>query len=305
MIAIWLAALLAGLLGPGSRARAAVSSTATLERPTTKPVNLVRNGGFELGDKWPSGWLIRFARKDLSHLTDIRALDNLTLFWDSSCGTTRPTAGKCIRMDTDVNQGEVHRRMEELIADPAAPPWRKTPTRPPKYDTAAGLEGVSLWSDPIPVNKDKIYRMSVDVIGQMSGIFFPKMFVRGYGMAKNVKGQLVKRELYETYVSCRVFKRGQWYHFAQTFCPTDRTPAVTEIRVTLYAYWPPGLYYWDNVEITEVPEAEAALIHARKTKDRALGDKKTARPTRRTPRKRKAGESFVIEEEEPLDLPEK
>ena len=159
---------------------------------------------------------------DLSHLTDIRALDSLTLFWDS----THSTSGKCIRMDTDVNQKEVHRPMEKLIANPDATRWSKTPTRPPKYNTAAGLEGVSLWTEPIAVEKGKIYRMSVDVMGQMQGIFFPMMFARGYGMAKDVKGRLVTRELYETYVSCRVSGKGQWSHFTQTFCPTDRPPST-------------------------------------------------------------------------------
>lgn len=297
LLFVQLVVLSAGL-GFDSGAEAATTSTATPERPTSKAVNLVCNGGFELGDKWPAGWLIRFPRVDLSHLTDIRALDNLTLFWDS----THSTSGKCIRMDTDVNQKEVHRRMEELIANPDATRWSKTPTRPPKYNTAAGLEGVSLWTEPIAVEKGKIYRMSVDVMGQMQGIFFPMMFVRGYGMAKDVKGRLVTRELYETYVSCRVSGKGQWSHFTQTFCPTDRTPAVTEMRATLFAYWPPGIYYWDNVEITEVPEAEAAVIRALKAKEQAQRKKAAVRPT---PRKHKAGEFFVIEEEEPLELPEK
>jgi len=262
-----------------------------------RPVNLVRNGGFERGDKCPEGWLIRYPRKDLSDLTDIRVLDGLTLFWDS----THSTTGKCIKMDTDVLQEEVHRRMEELIANPDAPPWPKTPTRPPKYDTAAGLEGVSFWSEPIAVEKGKIYRMSVDCMCRTKREAEAKMFVRGYGMAKNAKGKLVKRKLYDTYLSCRLSRPGKWRHFTQTFCPTDRTPAVTEMRVMLFAYWPPGTYYWDNVSITEVPEAEAAAI--RREKEKKL--RKAKKPPRPTPRKHKAGESFVIEEEEPLILPEK
>jgi hypothetical protein len=263
---------------------------------SAKPVNLVKNGGFEEGDKCPAGWLIRYARVDLSELTDIHALDHLTIFWD----TTHSPTGKCIKMDSDVNQKEVHRRMEELIANPDAPFWPKTPTKPPKYDTAAGLEGVSFWSDPIPVEKGKMYRMSVDCMGRMEGIFFPKMFVRGFGMMKDPKGQIVKRKLYDTYVSCRVPGPGQWGHFTQTFSPTERTPAVAEIRVMLFAYWPPGLYYWDNVEIAEVPEAEAAAIRAAKAKEQP--PKETPRPT---PRTHKPGESFTVEQEEPMTLPEK
>lgn len=290
----WMAlALLQAFAAPVPAATAGGAAAGT---PTTKVVNLVRNGGFESGDKCPDGWLIRYARVDLSNLTDIRALDNLTLFWEAKAGPT----GKCIRMDTDVIQKEVHRRMEALIADPDAPRWTKTPTRPPKYDTAAGLEGVMFYSDPIPVEKGKFYRMLVDAMARTKGV--PMMFVRGYGMAKTAKGKQVKKKLYDTYVSCRFTTQGRWQHFEQNFCPTDRTPAVTEIRVMLYAYWPPGLYYWDNVAIAEVPESEAAALRAERAKKRADEKKKKARPT---PRKRKAGESFVIDEEEPLELPEK
>ncbi len=259
--------------------------------------NLVANGGFEQGDRCPTGWLIRYPRVDLSELTDIRALDNLTLFWHD----TQTSRGKCIRMDTDVDQKEVHKRMEELIANPDAPPWPKTPTRPPKYDTAGGLEGVSFWSDPIPVVKGKTYRISVDVIGQAGLMFFPKLFVRGFGMVQDAKGNWVLRKLYETYLACRVEGPGRWCHFSQTFSPTEHTPAVTEIRVVLFAYWQPGEYYWDNVEMVEVPEAEAAAIRAARAKEQPP---KTQLP-RPTPRARKAGELFVVEEEEPMELPEK
>jgi len=287
-------AIIWGLAGHAS----AATSGPTAAPSVPKPVNLVKNGGFEDGDKCPTGWMIRFPRKDITDLVDIHALDGLTLFWD----TTHSTSGKCIRMDTDVNQKEVHKRMFELIANPDAPHWPKTPTRPPKYDTAAGLEGVSFWSEPIPVEKGRIYRMSVDAMGTMSGIFFPKMFVRGFGMAKDAKGQVVPRKIYDTYLACRVPGEGRWAHFTQTLSPTDRTPDVTEIRVMLFAYWPPGEFFWDNVEIAEVPEAEAAAIRAEQAREKA---KVTPTPARPTPKTHKPGESFTVEQEEPMTLPEK
>ena len=297
---VWLlSAALAMELAIAGRPQAAATGTMTVAlAAASKPVNLVKNGGFEEGEKCPTGWMIRFPRKDITDLVDIRAMDNLTLFWD----TTHSTSGKCIRMDSDVNQKEVHKRMFELIANPDAPPWPKTPTRPPKYDTAAGLEGVSFWSEPIPVEKGKLYRMAVDVMGNMEGIFFPRMFVRGFGMAKDATGQTVNRKLYDTYVSCRVSGQGRWSHFTQTFDPTSQTPAVTEVRIMLFGYWPPGEFYWDNVAIAEVPEAEAAVIRAAKAKERR---QPAPTPSRPKPKTRKPGESFAVEEEEPLDLPEK
>lgn len=293
-----LAGFLAGAAVGGWLGLASLATAASAAATVATPANLVKNGGFEEGEKCPAGWVIRFPRKDINDLVDIHVLDGLTLFWD----TTHSTSGKCIRMDTDVNQKEVHKRMLELIANLDAPPWSKTPTRPPKYDTAAGLEGVTFWSDPIPVEKGNLYRMSVDAMGQMESIFFPKMFVRGFGMAKDARGQTVKRKLYDTYLACRVPGAGRWAHFTQTFSPTDRTPDVTEIRVMLMSYWPPGVYYWDNVEITEVSEAEAAAIRAAKAKEQP---QPTPTPPRPKPRTRKPGESFTVEEEEPMELPVK
>ncbi|MBM3335673.1 hypothetical protein FJY63_13520 [Candidatus Sumerlaeota bacterium] len=299
-VVIGLAWSLAAELGLAAASDGSVSEkgTATTSPTTSSPVNLVKNGGFELGDKWPAGWLIRWPRKELPRLSDIHALDGLTLFWDA---TKRPS-GKCIRMDTDVDQKEVHKRMIELLANPDSPPWPKTPTRPPKYDTVGGLEGVGLWSEPIAVEKGKIYRMSVECMGRMEGIFFPKMFVHGYGMAKTITGTMEKRELYNTYLACRVTTPGMWCRFEQTFCPTDQTPSVTEIRVKIYAYWPVGIYYWDNVAIVEVPETEAAAIRSAREKERAKAANVKPRPT---PRVRKPGDLIVIEEEEPMTLPVK
>ena len=34
-------------------------------------------------------------------------------------------------------------------------------------------------------------------------------------------------------------------------------PEVTEMKVMLYAYWPPGLYWFDNVTIEPVADATA------------------------------------------------
>jgi hypothetical protein len=38
------------------------------------------------------------------------------------------------------------------------------------------------------------------------------------------------------------------------FRPTANTPAVKYVRVLLLPYWPPGIYYVDNVKLVEYPE---------------------------------------------------
>lgn len=67
-----------------------------------------------------------------------------------------------------------------------------------------------------------------------------------------------RRRRWETYVQCRTGGEG-WHRFAQVFHPTRHTPAVREMRVMLYAYWPPGVYWFDNAVLEPIDdEAYAA-----------------------------------------------
>jgi hypothetical protein len=56
---------------------------------------------------------------------------------------------------------------ESVLAEGASPlkAPAKIPTTPPKYDTLAGLDGVSFWSDPIPIEKRKQYWLTLDAKG--------------------------------------------------------------------------------------------------------------------------------------------
>ena len=154
-------------------------------------------------------------------------------------------------IDTDVpaSQWKGWRAQLEAGAKIADAP-RKLPTEPPKYDTVGGTHGVAFLSDPIEIEPGKTYVLSFDMKGKWSGIFFPKVFVKGYATEG---GQL--REKYRMYKACRTKSQGrQWEHFERTFHPTDGTPDVTSIRVQIYAYWPPGISYFDNVSVQDVSE---------------------------------------------------
>ncbi|MCD4656854.1 MAG: hypothetical protein K8S87_04855, partial [Planctomycetes bacterium] len=65
------------------------------------------------------------------------------------------------------------------------------------------------------------------------------------------KGKMRNRVLYKMYMPCRNAS-GTWEHFSQVFSPTYRTPDVDFIKVMIFAYWPIGDYYYDNVSIREV-----------------------------------------------------
>lgn len=64
-----------------------------------------------------------------------------------------------------------------------------------------------------------------------------------------------ERRIYDTYLACRNRTDG-WVTHRCMFHPTRRTPSVRYIRVMIYAYWPRGTYYFDNLRVVRVSESE-------------------------------------------------
>ena len=51
----------------------------------------------------------------------------------------------------------------------------------------------------------------------------------------------------------------QWQTYSRRekpFAPTKVTPNIRYLRVMLYPYWPPGVYYIDNVRLVEYDPPE-------------------------------------------------
>jgi len=197
--------------------------------------NLAANGNFEAGDKSPDGW---------------QRIDGLTTFWVAGESPT----GKCVRFDTDVyhSQWKVWREKVKAGATADEAP-AKVPTSGPKYDTVAGLYGVAYFSDPIAVRPGTSYKVEVDYRGKsvLGGAieFFPKLFIRGYG---EVAGE--KRVVYDAYLALRCKTQvKEWEHNVRIITiPTDTQTPVEFVRLMLYAYWPPDLYWFDNMTMKEV-----------------------------------------------------
>jgi hypothetical protein len=196
----------------------------------TKGPNLVKNGGFEKGEKHPTGW---------------DRLDGLTTFRVSGVSPT----GKCLKIDTDVyhEQWVAWRKRWKEGAPPEAAP-QKTPTSGPKYNTVAGIYGVGFVSDPISVKPGKAYKVEVDYRCKSTDFFFPKVFMRGYG---DVQGE--KRVVYDAYLALRSLKDVDAWKHGVRICriPTDTHSPVEFVKLKLYAYWPPGVYYFDNASLKE------------------------------------------------------
>jgi len=162
--------------------------------------NLVRNGGFEEGDETPKYW---------------ETIDNLTTFYEKTGGNP----GRCLRVNTDVldDQAMEWKQAVRNGADFRKPPERK-PTKPPKYDTIAGLHGVHYHSDPIPIKRGVIYRVTVDLKGPEGA----KVFTKGYAAFEATRFAAQDREIYRNYLACKQTGEdigGGWKRYTRTFLP--------------------------------------------------------------------------------------
>jgi len=163
--------------------------------------NLLSNGDFERGEDTPAQW---------------QRVDNLATFWDS-----KSKSGRGLLVDTDVLESQLLQWRKAIAggADFRKPP-KKEQTRPPKYDTIGGTYGVHFVSDPIPVKRGMVYRLSADVKGRSVDIFFPKIFVKAYAGAEATDFEAQDRELYRMYLACRSETEGREFEFhTRTFLP--------------------------------------------------------------------------------------
>ncbi len=190
--------------------------------------NLVRNGGFEAADA-----------ADPARPAHWERTDGLGIIWTNAAGAAG--RGRAICMDTAVSEQALNaRRRERGIAGWDIPQAGAGPV--------AAAYGLSYYSDPVPVASAQTYRVTFDFMGAAGG----KVWVRCTG---DLNGE--KRRLYETVVPCAA-TAGGWRSFSHEFNPTKHRPRVTEMRVMLYAYWPAGKYWFDNVSVQPVAGGPAA-----------------------------------------------
>ncbi|MBE3069539.1 MAG: hypothetical protein IMZ66_04810 [Planctomycetes bacterium] len=216
------------LTGRAKKAVAEVTPEADAATPTRGP-ELVKNGGFETGAKSPDGW---------------QRLDGLTTFWAAG-----GQSGKCLKVNTDVYHDEwVAWQKKYKAGAKAEDAPQPTATSGAKYDTVAGIYGVAYDSAPIPVVPGKTYKVSIAYKGASTDFFFPKVFIRGWG---DVQGE--KRVVYDAYLALRCAKEGKEWEAASRLCeiPTDTPSKIEYVVLKVYAYWPPGTFYFDNVSLKE------------------------------------------------------
>lgn len=226
-------------------------------RPTGEAQNLLPNGDFEEGDDSPKAW---------------QQVDGLTSFWVDDAD---PRHGKVVKLDTDVRQSQAYQWWEKIIAgaSPMDAP-AKQPTVEPKYDTLAGLDGVWFYSDYIAVEPRKDYWLTIDVKGPGILVWlvgYPEKPDTTFGadqgalrqyLDEKTRGDQPQARGRPAFIHKYVWKgqmaaggSDQWKTYsrrAKPFQPTKNTPNVRYVRVLVYPFWPPGTYYVDNVNLTEM-----------------------------------------------------
>ena len=115
--------------------------------------------------------------------------------------------------------------------------------------TSAENNGLACLSAPINTAPDTRYRLSFRY--KSDG---PKLhvFVKGYTLAENIKGEKTEREIYRRQVPPTGPTNGQWLTILDDLNPQHIAFPVQYLRIDLYAYLTPGLVMFDDVVLKSI-----------------------------------------------------
>jgi hypothetical protein len=199
--------------------------------------NLIPNGSFDEGDATAAHW---------------ERADGLTSFFETEEGR-----GRIVKLDTLVDRDQALEWAKAFKADPTLTPPAKKPIAPTSYGSIGGNEGVMLDSELIGCKPGQDYKLTVDFKGDGK----PFAWIKGFLMHPK-RGVLV--DGYQTRLEPDAPSKTEWRTFSIGFNPTAKSPKIEKIKVRLYAYWPNGLYYFDNVRVEAItPEEMARLVDKR------------------------------------------
>lgn len=165
------------------------------------------------------------------------ACDGLGVQWtDAPAVPGAPPHGKAIRMDTAVSE----QAMDASYQKAGLTQWVF-----PKPGTSPIAEtyGLSLYSDTVPAAPGKNYRITFDYLSEKGTGGF--ILLRGYA---DVNGQ--KKRVYEKKIECT--SKGAWKTFTDIAHPGRSPQPVVEFKIMLFAYYPPGVAWWDNVKVEPI-----------------------------------------------------
>lgn len=196
--------------------------------PPTPAPSVLPNGDFEHADP---------ARADKPAHWDLP--DGLAVKWTTAPG---PGHGKAIRMDTSLSE-------QAVVASNAQAGLTQWVFPKPQPSPIGETYGLSLYSEAVPVEAGKTYKVTFDYRSDKAT--GGKLWFRGYGM---VNGKM--KRLYEGTIDCS--GGPEWKTFSGVFHPTKFTPNVTEWKIMLYAYYPDGVAWYDNVRVEAVDDDDSS-----------------------------------------------
>jgi len=168
--------------------------------------------------------------------------DGLGVKWtDAPAMAGNPAHGKAIRMDTSVPETA----LVESYTKAGLTQWVFPH---PQGNAIAETYGLSLYSEAIPLLPGKTYRVTFDYLAEKgtSG----KLWFRAY---RSIEGE--KKRTYEGTIDC---SGGiTWKQFTGLFHPTKHTTDATEFKILLYAFYPAGIAWFDNIKVEAFDEASA------------------------------------------------
>ena len=138
--------------------------------------------------------------------------------------------------------------------------WAPHPDGPGKalkYDmnaATAGSYGLDFYSDWIQIEAGATYRFSCRYKTLAPT---PKIFLKGYHPFEATGGYPAqRRETYRRQVH-PAGRKNQWNRVTADFIPEATRPEHTPtfLKIDLYAYWPAGVIFWDDIVLKKVRDA--------------------------------------------------
>ncbi len=206
--------------------------------PLAAQDNLVRNGSFDEGESYALHW---------------ERADGLTSFFEMEQGR-----GRIVKMDTQVDRAQALAWAKAFKEDPTLKPPEKKPVARESYATIGAVEGVMLDSELIDAKPGQNYKLSVDFKGDGK----PFVWIKGFLMHPR---RNMLADGYQTRLEPHSPSKSEWRTFEIGFNPTEKSPRITKFKVRLYAYWPNGLYYFDNVRVVEISAEEMQELVAKRS----------------------------------------
>jgi len=114
----------------------------------------------------------------------------------------------------------------------------------------AANNGLLCYSNWVDIEENATYRASYDVKSLGPTV---KIFVKCYD---EIGGQW--REIYRKPKNC-YFADSAWHTYTVTFSPWHHKYSPKRARIMLYAYWPKGTVYYDNIVLKKVKEPAKSI----------------------------------------------